>query len=52
MEAAERERADLLVVGAHGRGTLTGRVLGGVSYRVAHHARQPVVVVPPDWSPR
>ena len=42
---------DLLIVGAKGHGGLADRVLGGVSYRVAHRARQPVVVVPPDWSP-
>jgi nucleotide-binding universal stress UspA family protein len=51
LETADRERADLLVVGAKGHGGLGDRVLGGVSYRVAHRARQPVVVVPPDWSP-
>ena len=50
LEAADRERVDLLVVGAQGHGNLAGRVLGGVSYRLAHRARQPVVVVPPDWS--
>ena len=48
---AGRDDVDLVVVGAHGHGGLTDRVLGGVSYRVTHHARRPVVVVPPDWAP-
>jgi nucleotide-binding universal stress UspA family protein len=50
LNTADREGADLLIVGAKGHGGLAGRVLGGVSYRVAHRARMPVVVVPPDWS--
>jgi nucleotide-binding universal stress UspA family protein len=49
LDTADRERADLLVVGAQGHGGLADRVLGGVSHRVTHRARQPVVVVPPDW---
>ncbi len=51
MAAAGAEAADLIVVGAQGRGGITDRVLGGASYRLAHQARQPVVVVPRDWTP-
>jgi nucleotide-binding universal stress UspA family protein len=51
LDIADREHADMLIVGANGHGGLSGRVLGGISYRVAHRARQPVVVVPADWSP-
>jgi nucleotide-binding universal stress UspA family protein len=51
VQVAEREGVDLLVVGAKGHGNLAGRVLGGVSYRLAHHASQPVVIVPAGWSP-
>jgi nucleotide-binding universal stress UspA family protein len=50
LEVADRERVELVVVGAQGHGNLAERVLGGVSYRLAHRAHQPVVVVPPDWS--
>jgi len=50
LETADRERADLLIVGAQGSGGLADRVLGGVSYRVTHRAHQPVVVVPLNWS--
>jgi nucleotide-binding universal stress UspA family protein len=47
LETADRERADVVIVGATGHGGgLADRVLGGVSYRVTHRARQPVVVVP------
>jgi nucleotide-binding universal stress UspA family protein len=51
LDLADREHADLLIVGAKGRGGFADRVLGGVSYRVTHRAHQPVVVVPPDWRP-
>jgi nucleotide-binding universal stress UspA family protein len=50
LDLADREYADVLIVGAKGHGGFADRVLGGVSYRVTHRARQPVVVVPPDWS--
>jgi nucleotide-binding universal stress UspA family protein len=46
LAVADREQVDLLVVGALGRGRLVGRILGGVSYRLLHHADRPVVVVP------
>jgi nucleotide-binding universal stress UspA family protein len=52
LEVAEREHADLVVVGARGQGHLAGRVIGGLSYRLGHHATQPVVVVPPHWRRR
>lgn len=52
LDLADNEHADVLIVGAKGHGGFADRVLGGVSYRVTHRARQPVVVVPPDWSVR
>ena len=48
MAVADREDADLIVVGAHGHGGFEDRVLGGVGFRLGHRAHQPVVIVPPD----
>ena len=48
MAVADREDADLIVLGARGHGSFEDRVLGSVSYKVSHRAHQPVVIVPPD----
>ncbi|MEU4835596.1 universal stress protein [Streptosporangium sp. NPDC023615] len=42
------DRADLVVVGSHGRGAIGSAVLGSVSRGVLHHARSTVAVVRPQ----
>jgi nucleotide-binding universal stress UspA family protein len=44
----ESERAQLLVLGARGRGGFADMLLGSVSGHCTHHARCPVVVVRGD----
>jgi nucleotide-binding universal stress UspA family protein len=51
LNTAHREHADLVVLGAHGRGNLADRLLGATTYAVTHRASTPVVVIPPDWQP-
>jgi nucleotide-binding universal stress UspA family protein len=45
LEAADRERADLVILGARGLGRFKEMVVGSVSHRVLHHAPCPVWVV-------
>jgi nucleotide-binding universal stress UspA family protein len=49
MRVAREQEASLIVVGAHGRGWLSDRVLGSTTYNVMHRALRPVVVVPLQW---
>jgi nucleotide-binding universal stress UspA family protein len=46
-EVADAEDADVIVVGTHGHGGFADRVLGSVSYKLAHTAHRPVLIVPP-----
>lgn len=42
---AEDQKIDLIVIGSHGHGDLSGYLLGGVSHKVSGLARCPVLVV-------
>jgi nucleotide-binding universal stress UspA family protein len=41
----QAEKAQLVVVGSHGRGRLAESILGSVAQTVIHHAECPVLVV-------
>lgn len=45
LEVAESVRADLIVMGSHGRSGLDKLVMGSVTQRVLQHTRLPVLVV-------
>ena len=45
VELAESIQADLIVVGSHGHGAISGALLGSVSRGILHRARRPVLVV-------
>ena len=45
LAVAETQKADLIVIGSRGLGSLGGMVFGSVSRKVAHHAKCPVMMV-------
>ena len=45
LKRAKREKADLVVVGSRGLGTLKELVLGSVSHKVAREAKMPCLIV-------
>lgn len=47
LDAAEREEADLIVVGSRGIGGFPELLLGSTSHQVVEHSRWPVLIVPP-----
>ena len=46
LDVAEKEGADMIVVGSHGTGAIRGVLLGSTPYKLLHHSTVPVVVVP------
>ncbi|EHQ36214.1 universal stress protein [Methanoplanus limicola] len=42
---AEKEKADLIILGSRGLGTIKGVVLGSVSRKVTHSAECPVMII-------
>ncbi len=42
----EREKADLIIMGSHGRGALYRRIVGSVSEGVMREAKCPVLIIP------
>jgi nucleotide-binding universal stress UspA family protein len=48
VSAAEAERADMIIVGSHGRGAMGRLLLGSVSEHVVRNASCPVLVVRPQ----
>jgi nucleotide-binding universal stress UspA family protein len=48
VKTAVAEKADLIVMGSRGHGDFTELLIGSVAHHVTHHARTPVVIVPPS----
>lgn len=46
LDAAGRHSADLIAVGTHGEGAISGTLLGSTSYRLVHRSRMPLLIVP------
>jgi nucleotide-binding universal stress UspA family protein len=46
LDAAGRHEADLIAVGTHGEGAISGALLGSTSYRLVHRSRVPLLIVP------
>lgn len=45
LRAAEREKADLIVIGTHGHGVIAQAVLGSTAERVVRQASVPVITI-------
>ena len=47
LNAANKEKCDMIVLGSHGKGFLAHTFLGSVSSGVLHRSRKPVLIIPP-----
>jgi len=45
IEIAEKEKAELIIIGSRGLGTIKGVFLGSVSQKVTHNSKCPVMIV-------
>ena len=48
INASDRFKASMIVMGTRGFGALRRTILGSVSYYVVHHTNVPVTIVPKD----
>lgn len=46
LKVADEERCDVIILGSHGKGSLTQTLLGSVSNAVLHRTRRPVFIIP------
>lgn len=46
LDAAGRHGADMIAIGTHGEGAISGALLGSTSYRLVHRSRIPLLIVP------
>lgn len=46
LQAVDDFSADMIVIGSHGEGALSGAIMGSTAYRVLHRSPVPVLVVP------
>lgn len=47
-EVAESERADIIVVGRRGHGSVAELILGSVSHELAVHSKRPLLLIEPE----
>jgi nucleotide-binding universal stress UspA family protein len=47
LDAADQQKAGMIVLGSHGRGSVGSAVMGSVATAVAHHAALPVMICRP-----
>lgn len=48
VRVASEHAAQMIVVGTHGEGPISGALLGSVPYKLVHRSRVPVLVVPAE----